>query len=815
VGGDFTRLTFQPDRDYNRVRMQQGRVQLDSDWNEQADIVERRLRAATLDIVGRATVPAETPDGFRITLDGGGLRIGRGRLYLDGMLVENHGGPVDPGDARLDRHLGELVGTGTIDYGEQPYRPVPAVVPDSGTWIVYLEAWEREVTAVQEPDLVEPALGVDTATRVQTAWQVGLLPVTGDRPAPGNVEGLPTWRRLVEPPAGRLSTFAVGRSQVGGQGSYTGGANRLQRVEIHDSGGAGRGATFKWSSVNDCGTVSVREISPDRTRIYVAGARRGASFAFEPGDWVELLDDRVELRDDRDEANARHGLMVKVDSVDAVAGVLTLTERLTDDDHPFNPELRELHTRLRRWEQRGPDVDDGGGVIPVPADDTPVPLADGMEVSFTAVQDADADDDRAYRAGDHWQFTVRADGSWERLRQAPPRGVLRHHCPLAIVELPNGAVDDLRQLWRPRTGTDDDRGSADGSAVSVSADGHANRLLTVQEAIDRVRGSGGAVRLGPGTYWLDDPLSLDDARSVRLSGVGPATVLVYRGEEAALSIARARSVTVEDLTIIAVAMDDDEGEGHRLRLLVEQRLGEAVSEVWSALDEAIERHRRRHVTAVGVRGSAEVCLQRCAVIQVAQPDSRAAAIALHGTVVGTTIQDNRVFGIVGIGGHDRAGRDGDDEEETNRRPGSLVTAGLRVERNELRCTRRGIDLDGRTLHAAETRITGNHVHGCEEVGIAVAGFLQAGQTQHEHGQRLVIESNSVQVSGEGIAISADRARVAGNDVTVTGDAKVEGHAAGIHVRVAPACEVEVADNTVRVGPRPDHERVPGPCGSWS
>ena len=36
--GDFTRLTFQPEKHYSSVRLQQGRVQLDADWNEQADI---------------------------------------------------------------------------------------------------------------------------------------------------------------------------------------------------------------------------------------------------------------------------------------------------------------------------------------------------------------------------------------------------------------------------------------------------------------------------------------------------------------------------------------------------------------------------------------------------------------------------------------------------------------------------------------------------------------------------------------------------------------------------------------------------------
>ena len=37
--GDFTRDTFYPLRRFARVFMQQGRVQLDADWNEQVSIL--------------------------------------------------------------------------------------------------------------------------------------------------------------------------------------------------------------------------------------------------------------------------------------------------------------------------------------------------------------------------------------------------------------------------------------------------------------------------------------------------------------------------------------------------------------------------------------------------------------------------------------------------------------------------------------------------------------------------------------------------------------------------------------------------------
>ncbi|MCP3959022.1 MAG: hypothetical protein GY719_14315 [bacterium] len=63
--GDFSRLTFDPARRYSSVRMQQGRVQLDSDWNELVDILAHRLRSHARDLVGAAGAPAEG-SGFAI-----------------------------------------------------------------------------------------------------------------------------------------------------------------------------------------------------------------------------------------------------------------------------------------------------------------------------------------------------------------------------------------------------------------------------------------------------------------------------------------------------------------------------------------------------------------------------------------------------------------------------------------------------------------------------------------------------------------------------------------------------------------------------
>ena len=55
--GQFSRLTARRARHYSSVRLQQGRVQLDADFNEQVDIALRRDQLTTLDTVGPAGVP--------------------------------------------------------------------------------------------------------------------------------------------------------------------------------------------------------------------------------------------------------------------------------------------------------------------------------------------------------------------------------------------------------------------------------------------------------------------------------------------------------------------------------------------------------------------------------------------------------------------------------------------------------------------------------------------------------------------------------------------------------------------------------------
>src|SRR6185436_7729127 len=159
MSGDYSRFTDRPLRRYTGVRMQQGRVQLDSDWNEEVAILKRRWETQAEDTFGPCAVPQETtPDGFKVTPSGTDLQLGAGRIYIHGRLAE-----IFPN---------EKVGSDPVSYLHQPFYPQPPALP-GGPYVVYLDVWDREVTYIEDPDILEKALGgPDTATRIQTVWQV-------------------------------------------------------------------------------------------------------------------------------------------------------------------------------------------------------------------------------------------------------------------------------------------------------------------------------------------------------------------------------------------------------------------------------------------------------------------------------------------------------------------------------------------------------------------------------------------------------------------------------------------------------------------
>lgn len=453
--GDFSRFVLDTDT-YSRVLMQQGRVMVDADWNDHVDMVVGSHRELAADLIGHhggprgdlgfAVAPATT-NGKR------DLSIGAGAYYVDGVRCVNHGPPDGAPGA-------------PVRYLDQPYRASGGMedVPGGGRYLVYLDVWERHVTALEDDAIREVALGgPDTTTRAQVVWQVRILSLLGD-----------PWKRWLEnPTCASFPLDVLSRALTGNQpllkarakepegvaddpclsspeARYRGPENQLYRVEIHAVDGDT--VTFVWSREN--GSVVAEWLGTDGDDLRVAGVRDKVR-GFDGGDWVELTHDGLEL-------GSQAGVLVRLARVER--------DRLTVDPTtatgPINSDLRGLaNAKVRRWDQRqrtGASL--VGGAVKVRtgtgAGDW-TELEEGVEVQF---QPPPAGTTFDYRVGDHWILPARVaigDIIWPRDAQRQPiavrpHGVKHRYAPLALVAgraADAGAggvqVTDLRHQFAP------------------------------------------------------------------------------------------------------------------------------------------------------------------------------------------------------------------------------------------------------------------------------------------------------------------------------------------------------------------------------
>lgn len=272
--GDFSRQTFARKNHYSSVRMQQGRVQLDADWNEQSDIIIHREQTTARDIVGgcggplhdaafavkvlargaggspvelRPTEPSGVrptrtsrarvadPSGIapirvpRITNVGDDFALGAGRYYVDGILCENEQ---------------------EVAYSEQPDFPEASKFGNApfdveGRYLLYLDVWQRHLTALDDPHIRETALGgPDTATRAKTVWQAKLWKVPAANGAVCPEVFAAFMKALGSRNKGLLNASAVPEAagsnpcSVPQSAGYRGLENLLYRVEVHAGGAA-------------------------------------------------------------------------------------------------------------------------------------------------------------------------------------------------------------------------------------------------------------------------------------------------------------------------------------------------------------------------------------------------------------------------------------------------------------------------------------------------------------------------------------------------------------------------------------------------
>lgn len=711
---DLSRIRFDARQDFLGVVMQQGRVQLDADWNEWVAELARRMQAGTLDTFGGNVVPRITPEGFRIEAAGGGLTIGVGRIYVDGLLAENHGGTPDAWEHRL----AELTGTTALDYTAQPYYPdAPGLPEGPGPHLLYVDVWQRDITAINVPELVEQAVGVDTTGRLQTVWQVKVLPDVGNITCDTVDDEIPNWLTETAPSAARLSTdtgdpdFEPDPCQVPPAAGYRGLENQLYRVEVHTGGAVGT-ATFKWSRDNATVASRVTHITPARTRITVESVGRDDVLRFQDGDWVEVTDDWRELHNLPGELRR-----IRVaDGVDETARTLEFEDALSGGLFPVDAQDvtdPNRNTRVRRWDQGGQvrredgtalpghDLDAPGssGEIVIQAVGTRLFLENGILVDF----DLDPAGGE-FKSGDTWVFAARSvDASIELLDNAPPRGIHHHYAKLAIVTFPEDETD-CRTLWPPLAA---DEGCD--CTVCVSAENHNNGTATIQQAIDAIKDVGGTICLGIGSYDIGATLNVNDARSLRIRGQGWGTLLIASQPGSIFDIAGSNGVALENLSVIGSAGDSGT------------------------------------TAIIAARGTVDLRAEHVNVLGLAVGDATSVGIGLSGNMLGVSISDCAIVaerGVAAVAGGDQ---------------NYVLTGELRIARNLFFCSQRAVSFDGNSLHYASSRIEGNFMLVGTQAAIVATGATLPGSP-------FGIADNVIYTSGDGIVGGVDALTIEGNQI---------------------------------------------------
>ena len=399
--GDYSRFSFDPTKHYRAVLMQQGRLQLDSDWNEQVQMMEHRYSAFFQSMLGRSGTPREMEMVLerpqkRSELDQ--LTLTKGIYYIDGMLIENDDFIVldVPHDAKEELFY-------------------------------YLDVWTREVSAAEDSNLIDPALGLETTARLKTEWMVRYQVFSeiekyrekyekGDWP---ELESGNWWRGLSTGTLKLVSDPAkVDKSD--NRVMLDNDDNRLYRIEVHQEDPSSSKYRFKWSADN--ASICAEVTTVDNKLFVLKNNTTDMQNSFKNATCVELFIPGVSGKSEGFwrvfELSDNSG-----NSFDSENGKLILKD-------PWEITAEKPKIIMRRWDGVSPEKN------------TKDSLALELGVDFVY------DNTKFYRHGDYWLVQVRNGKivNWKVGDIKEPEGVEHHFAALGIVTSNESTVEKLELL---------------------------------------------------------------------------------------------------------------------------------------------------------------------------------------------------------------------------------------------------------------------------------------------------------------------------------------------------------------------------------
>jgi len=570
---DISRKLFQPAKHYARAVYQQGRVTLDSDQNENNLLAGEELQR----LIAEAICSGGSPNaGFTIsnvhaaarpdeqekeTYD---LDVGAGSFYLGGRRFT-----AEPGDTFLAQSDWLQI---VLDGG----LPAPPAAGDLANGprhdFVWLEAWEQCVTATEDSEILERALGgPDTTARLRRMRRIHVTTNTADDCSDA-LAGLgvaidldsgailsPTRVTVGFDPAGVTDDPCKPATKAG----FLGADNQTFRVQITAPGrfiwGADNASPLyrvQAQSVEDPGggPATLRRIHfltspPDQAHYPLAGQ------TVELMRWGALLPNHekvaeptgmlatVEASYDPDSRSIVIATAVPQAWVDWFAGAGA--GALSDHDAP---EDRQFFY-LRLW--TGGSSANGAPDFPF-APSVAQPLAStGLTVTFS---------DNG-RLGEYWIIAARPNTPdivvpWALQQGLPPMGPLVFLTPLAIITCaldnnnhPAPSVHDCRHRFRPLCETSCCCTITVGDGQTSFGD-----VASVQTAIELVP-DGGEVCVLQGTYR--ETTTIDGRHNITIVGCGPNSLLMPPAESAgaaALTIRNSSHIELRELGFEALGI---------------------------------------------------------------------------------------------------------------------------------------------------------------------------------------------------------------------------------------------------------------------
>ena len=563
---DISRQILQPSQRYARVAFQQGRVPLDSDANDAGALAAGELELALAETI----CPIGSPnDGFLVTdvaVDAtSGLydfAIGQGSFYLGGRRYERSGATGGTYSSQTD-------------WLQRPLDApsLPAVPMAERTDLVWLEAFEQPVSATEDRELIEPALGVDTTGRVRRGWRVRVSTDVEDdcRLAFANLVATHYAGSSLDSESGTLTsgaTLSVGFSTGEAENlctpsvssGYLGARNETYRVRLTEPG------RYIWGRDNASPLYRVRVV--DHQVDGLSTGLRRVEFITTPRDQFAqpLAGQAVELHrwgsllSNGEKQAEPTGLLLTVErgydpADDSIVVSTAVPQEWLDwfdaegaaalSDRDQAEQRRYFYLRL--WT---------GGSADATAPDHPITTATlgdtGLSVTFSGHG----------RAGDHWVIAARPNTPeevqpWRLLDGAPPTGPDLGVAPLALIRWRLDAdgnltseVADCRHRIRPlcRIPTC--------CTLSVG-DGHQSfgDVDSIAEAIARLPEAGGEICLLPGEHHGHVVLENRGGVSIRGCGARSRWVATDGISEPLLTLRNVSGVSVRGLAMEARAVN--------------------------------------------------------------------------------------------------------------------------------------------------------------------------------------------------------------------------------------------------------------------